>query len=550
MSFFSRLAAAALLAANIACAHAGDGGQGGVLVKAPAGKVRGVAEEGVQAFKGIPYAAAPVGNRRWKPPAPAEQWEGAFDAGAFGPACMQYRANKDSIYDENVSAYSEDCLSLNIWKPKDAQNAPVFVWIHGGALRSGASGVSMYDGAAFAKRGVIFVSINYRLGILGYLAHPELSAESPDGVSGNYGLLDQIAALEWVQRNIGAFGGDPDNVTIAGESAGALSVMYLMASPPARGLFDKAVAQSAYMISTPSLKEQRYGMPAAEAVGLYVADKLEAEDIAALREMDAFSLTKKSLKTGYAAWGTVDGVVLSDELVNMFDRGEQAPVPILAGFNSGEIRSLRALLPKPPKNADAYEAEIRARYGELAEAFLKQYPPKNIEESMLATTRDAMYGWTAERLVRKQTEIGAEGYLYIFDHGYPAANEMGLHAFHASEIPYALGTIDKATPNWPDIPDTDREQEMSDAMVGYWTSFARDGEPSAQGYPSWRPYSSDEAYMYFADAPEGRATHLLPGMFELHEEVMCRRRAAGDIPWTWNVGVASPPLPPQAPGCR
>jgi para-nitrobenzyl esterase len=326
--------------------------------------------------------------------------------------------------------------------------------------------------------------------------------------------------------------------------------MYLMASPPARGLFDKAVAQSAYMISTPSLKEQRYGMPAAEAVGLYVADKLEAEDIAALREMDAFSLTKKSLKTGYAAWGTVDGVVLSDELVNVFDRGEQAPVPILAGFNSGEIRSLRALLPKPPKNADAYEAEIRARYGELAEAFLKQYPPKNIEESMLATTRDAMYGWTAERLVRKQTEIGAEGYLYIFDHGYPAANEMGLHAFHASEIPYALGTIDKATPNWPDIPDTAVERKLSDAMVGYWTSFARDGEPSAQGYPAWRPYSSDEAYMYFADAPEGRATHLLPGMFELHEEVMCRRRAAGDIPWTWNVGVASPPLPPQAPGCR
>lgn len=543
------LRAAALLAAAILMqtVMAGAKEPGGPLVEAPAGPIRGVQSGGLQIFKGIPFAAAPVGELRWKPPVAAPVFEREFDASKFGPACMQHRADQTSIYAENLKEVSEDCLSLNIWRRKDAKDAPVFVWIYGGSLRSGANSLSMYDGAVLAERGVIVVSINYRLGILGYMAHPELSAESPDGVSGNYGLLDQIEALKWIKKNIASFGGDPDNVTIAGESAGALSVMYLMASPPAQGLFHKAIAQSAYMISTPALKEARYGFPSAEAIGAYVADKLGAANIAALREMDAAALVKKSLEAGYIAWGTVDGAVLPDELVTIFDRGEQAPVPVLAGFNSGEIRSLRVLLPKAPANAKDYETAIRAGYGDLAEKVLARYPSSHIDESMLATTRDAMYGWTAERLVRKQTEAGAEGYLYLFDHGYPAADKAGLHAFHASEIPYVFGTIGKTAPTWPKIPNTAREKRLSDAMAGYWSSFARDGAPRAAGEHDWKPYSADKAYMYFADAPEGRATHLLPGMYELHEEVMCRRRAA-DIPWTWNVGVASPPLPPQPQG--
>lgn len=547
MSYMLR-AAALLVAAILTQTNAGAAKKPeGPLVEAPAGPIRGVEDGGLEVYKGIPFAAAPVGDLRWRPPVPAPVFESEFDAGEFGPACMQYRADPASIYAENLKKVSEDCLSLNIWRPKDAKDAPVFVWIYGGSLRSGANSLSMYDGAALAARGVIVVSINYRLGVLGYMAHPELSAESPEGVSGNYGLLDQIEALRWIQKNIAAFGGDPDNVTVAGESAGALSVMYLMASPLARGLFHKAIAQSAYMISTPALKEARYGFPSAEAIGAYVAGKLGAENIAAMREMDAAALVKKSLEAGYIAWGTVDGAVLPDELVNVFDRGEQAPVPILAGFTSGEIRSLRVLLPKAPKNAEEYETAIRGGYGDLAGAFLQRYPASNIDESMLAATRDAMYGWTSERLVRKQIEAGAEGYLYLFDHGYPAADKAGLHAFHASEIPYMFGAIGNTTPTWPEIPDTPRERRLSDAMVGYWSSFAKDGAPRAKGEHDWKPYSVDKAYMYFADAPEGRATHLLPGMFELHEEVMCRRRAA-DVAWTWNVGVASPPLPPQPPG--
>jgi para-nitrobenzyl esterase len=534
---------AAILRVPLATAEERD-----VIVNAPAGMLRGVERDGLEIFKGVRYSLPPVGDLRWKPPVPAPRLEGIVDARKFGPACVQMRTDPNSIYAESLELVSEDCLFLNIWKPKDAKNAPVFVWIHGGALLTGTSSLEMYGGAALAERGLVVVSINYRLGVLGYLAHPQLSAESPQGVSGNYGLLDQIAALEWVRENIESFGGNPNNVTIAGESAGALSVMYLMASPKARGLFHKAIAQSAYMVSTPALKEPRFGMPAAEQAGAYIANVLGAKDIAALREIDVRVLVRRSADAGFVPWGVVDGVVLPDELVNVFDRGEQAPVPIVAGFNSGEIRSLRMLLPKPPANRKQYEAAIRKGYGALAAEFLKLYPSDAIEESMLATTRDAMYGWTSERLVRAQTRVAAQGYLYYFDHGYPAADEAGLHAFHASEIPYVFGTLDRTTPNWPKIPNTPAEKRLSDAMLDYWSSFARDGVPRAAGGPEWRPYSADASYMKFSAAPEAAADPL-PGMFELHEEVMRGRRAA-NIGWNWNVGVAAPPLPSREPERR
>jgi para-nitrobenzyl esterase len=543
----SMLRAGAVLAA-ILCVQSAVAEERDVIVNAPVGMFKGVERDGLEIFKGVRYALPPVGDLRWKPPVPAPRFEGVIDARKFGPACVQLRADPNSIYAEPLDLVSEDCLLLNIWKPKDAKDAPVFVWIHGGALRTGASSLEMYDGEALARRGLVVVSINYRLGVLGYLAHPQLSAESPQGVSGNYGLLDQIAALEWVRENIESFGGNPKNVTIAGESAGALSVMYLMASPKARGLFHKAIAQSAYMVSTPALKEPRFGMPAAEQAGVYIANMLGAKDIAALRAMDVRVLARRANDVGFVPWGVVDGVVLPDEIVNVFDRGEQARVPIIAGFNSGEIRSLRVLLPKPPANEKQYEAAIRKGYRDLADAFLALYPGDEIEESMLATTRDAMYGWTSERLVRAQTNVGARGYLYYFDHGYPAADEAGLHAFHASEIPYVFGTLDRTTPTWPKIPDTPVEKRMSEAMLNYWSSFARDGVPTAAGEPEWRPYSADESYMKFSAVPEA-ATDPLPGMFELHEEVMRRRRVA-NIGWNWNVGVAAPPLPSKVPERR
>ena len=547
MSVHTAVSALAAFAA-IGCAHV-PVAQAQPVVEAPAGALRGEALDGVNAFLGIPYAAPPVGWRRWRAPAEAESWSGVRDATAFGPACHQPTARGTSIYAAaEPPTMSEDCLFLNVWAPENAEGLPVFVWIHGGALTTGSSSEAMYDGRLMASEGAVVVSINYRLGVLGYLAHPELSAESRQNISGNYGLQDQIAALRWVEENISAFGGNPDNVTIAGESAGALSVMYLMASPEARGLFDRAVAQSAYMISTPELRSSRHGDFAGEAVGLYVQTQLGRANIADLRAMDAQELTVAAAGAGYAPWGTIDGVFLTEQLVTTFDRGEQAPVPLLAGFNQGEIRSLRMLAAPPSADAATYEAEIRSRYGEFADEFLRLYPSSDIAESVLATPRDGLYGWTAERLMRRQTALGQEAYLYFFDHGYPAADEGGYHAFHAAEIPYVFGTPDRTPPRWPAIPDTETEASLSAAMRAYWLSFARDGVPSAPGQPAWPAYGEARSYMAFEDGPVVRE-RLMPGMFELHEAVVCRRRVAGGIPWNWNFGLMSPPLPPAAPAC-
>lgn len=543
-----RTAALMAAVATLGCAHASST-QAQPVVDAPAGVVRGETLDGVNAFLGIPYAEPPVGWRRWRTPAALDRWSGTRDATAFGPACHQPTARGTSIYAAaEAPEMSEDCLSLNIWAPENAGNLPVFVWIHGGALTTGASNEAVYDGQLLASEGAVVVSINYRLGVLGYLAHPELSDESSQNVSGNYGLQDQIAALRWVEENISAFGGNPENVTIAGESAGALSVMYLMASPEARGLFDRAIAQSGYMISTPELRSSRHGDFPAETVGLYVQTQLGRANIADLRGMDPQELTVAAAGAGYAPWGTVDGVFLTEQLVTIFDRGEQAPVPLLAGFNQGEIRSLRILAAPPSADAATYEAEIRARYGEFADEFLRLYPPSDIAESVLATPRDGLYGWTAERMMRRQTALGQNAYLYFFDHGYPAANEGGYHAFHAAEIPYVFGTLDRTPPRWPAIPNTDEEASLSAAMRSYWLSFARDGAPTAPGQPAWPAYGEARSYMAFEEGPVARE-RLMPGMYELHEAVVCRRRVAGGIPWNWNFGLMSPPLPSATSAC-
>lgn len=518
-------------------------------VDTPAGKLMGVSAGVVHSFKGIPYALPPTGAMRWKAPLPMPKWKGVRDAREFGAACIQPRGKPDSIYFWSLPKTSEDCLYLNVWAPANARNAPVFFWIHGGALSGGSGSEPLYDGTKLAERGVVVVTINYRLGPLGFLVHPALSAESRRKISGNYGLLDQIEALNWVKRNISAFGGDPASVTIAGESAGGLSVMYLMAAPGAQGLFHKAVLQSSYMVSAQELRTATHDAYSGEAIGMWLAGKLGAGDLAGLRSMDAQQLTDVAATNGFFPFFVIDGRVLPRQVVDVFDRGAQAKVPVLAGFNSGEIRSLRALAPPVPADAATYEKEIRARYADMADAFLRLYPAGNLQESIWATTRDSLYGWTAERLVRKQTALGVPSYLYLFDHGYPAADEKGLHAFHAAELPYVFGTADRAPPNWPKVPATDVETALSSAMLDYWASFARTGVPAAAGQPQWPPYGTERAYLSFEDAPRSKS-RLMPGMYEFNEQVVCRRRAAGGIPWHWNVGLASPPLPPEAAKCR
>lgn len=521
----------------------------GPIVSTPAGALEGRREGALRVFKGIPYASPPVAEARWRPPTSLPRWSGRREALQFGPACTQPTPRDTGIYANDLRPTSEDCLTLNIWAPADAFRAPVFVWIHGGALLGGSSKESLYDGTQLAAHGIVVVSINYRLGVLGFLAHPELSVESPLGVSGNYGLLDQIEALRWIKRNIGAFGGDPSKVTIAGESAGGLSVMYLMAAPDARGLFSKAIAQSAYMISTPELKQGRFGAPAAEQAGANLAAALHAPNIAALRAMDPQALTDAAAAAYFAPFGVIDGHVLPRQLVDVFDRGEQAHVPMLAGFNSGEIRSLTFLAPPSPATPAEYERIIRERYGDLADEFLRLYPSSNMRESILATTRDALYGWTAQRLAVKQAALGLPSYLYLFDHDYPSADAAGLKGFHGSELPFVFGTLAQTPPHWPKIPATDSEAALSAAMLGYWSSFVLNAQPRAASEPDWPPIGSTGAYMDFTDAPHP-SVDLFPGMYALHEKAVCRRRASGDLAWNWNVGVISPRLPADDARCR
>lgn len=519
------------------------------LVRAPAGTVRGSAIDGERVFKGIPFAAPPVGKLRWAAPVPLAAWPGVRDATRFGAACMQVPYPAGSIYAEDFPAMSEDCLTLNVWAPANARKAPVFLWIHGGSLQRGSSQQTMFDGTALAKRGIVVVSVNYRLGVFGFLAHPDLTAESPQRVSGNYGLLDQIAALRWVKGNIASFGGDAAKVTIAGESAGGVSVVDLLASPLARGLFARAIAESAGMGSIPELKREAYGRPSAQESGVRFAAATGAKGIADLRAMDPATLMTAALKNGFEPSATVDGRVLTRQIIDTFDRGEQARVPVLTGFNSGEVRTLRRVLPPPPADAAQYEAAIRSRYGELADRFLSLYPATDIDESMLAAVRDALFGWTSQRLVKSQTALGVPAYLYFFDHSYPAAEQDGKHGFHESEVPFVFGTIDRTTPAWPQVPNTPEEWKLSNAMTDYWAGFVKTGQPVAAGQPAWPAYGRGAAYLRFTDAPRS-AANLLADRFRLIEEVVCRRHAAGNVPWGANFGVASPPLPAPAGRCR
>lgn len=517
------------------------------VVDMPAGVVSGSREGDASVFRAIPYAAPPIGERRWRPPAPMPRWNGVRPAEKAGVACMQ-PAMAAGPYNRGQQAMNEDCLTLDITAPANARKAPVMVWIHGGTLIWGTAHSRMYDGQAFARRGVILVSINYRLGVLGYLAHPELSAESADNVSGNYGLLDQIAALQWVRDNIASFGGDANNVTIFGESAGALSVEYLLASPPARGLFDRAIVQSGYLFTMPELRSARYEEFSAEAIGSRLGAKLAAPKVADLRAMDARKLVDGAATAGYAPFGTIDGKILPRQLVDTFDRGEQAAVPLLAGFTSGEVRGLRFLLPPLPDSPDAYAKDIRARYGDLAETYLRLYPPADLEQTQLAASRDVVFGWASERLVRKQAAIGQPSYLYYFDHDYPAAAAADLTAFHASEVPFVFGTLDGLPAWWPAIPDTAEHRGVSDAMLDYWTSFARIGRPTARNGPDWEAFASNRAAMTFGKAPV-LSRQFMPGMYDLHEQVMCRRRQDGAQSWNWRSGSLAPVLPASTAAC-
>lgn len=506
------------------------------------GVLQGVSGDGVLSFKGIPYAEPPTGTQRWRPPVPARPWQGVRETKNFGPSCLQPPPVPTSLYYGVMAPMAEDCLSLNVWAPAGAKGLPVMVWIHGGALVGGSSSEPLYDGTRIAQKGVIVVSINYRLGLLGFLAHPALSAEQPDQLSGNYGLLDQIEALRWVRDNIASFGGDPARVTIAGESAGGLSAIALMASPKANGLFRAAIVQSGYMPSYRALREETLGLHSAEAMGAALGKLAGVSDAASLRAADLVTLFKAGLATGWAPEPVIDGSVLTRQLADTFAKGEQAKVAVLAGFNEGEIRSLPFLVPKNiPATKAEYQADIQARFGDGAAAYLAHYPGDDPKEDAAASIRDGLYGWAAQNIVRQQAAAGQAAYLYYFRHSTPAQRERKLAAFHASELPYMFGQVgpDAALgPNWPKPPPGEDEARLSAAMMGYWLSFIRDGVPQAGGEVAWPRYRTGEAgYLEIGERPAvGRG--LLAGPFAHADALVESRRRQGRA-WRLDIGFAA-----------
>ena len=527
--------------------------EAGPVVRIESGLIRGTRSiEGVVAYKGVPYAAPPVGELRWKPPQSAPGWRGVRPATEFGSACLQFPTPPESFYTVDQPWMSEDCLFLNIWVPVGAKNLPVMVWIHGGALIWGAGSDPWYDGARLARRDVVVVTFNYRLGVFGYFSHPELSAESPHGASGNYGTLDQIAVLQWVKRNIASVGGDPARVTVFGESAGALSVAHLMASPLATGLFQGAIAQSVYLPAMPELRSSRFGLASAEAVGAELGRLADAPTLAELRAMPAPVLQDASIGLYSRIGGTtavVDHWVQPAQIFETFDRGRQATVPFIAGFNSGEQRALDAgTLPPFPADAAAYEDRVRLAYADLAPEFLRLYPANTVVDSSYAAVRDAYYGWAVEKLLRAHGRVCPTTWMYYFDHAYPPAAARGLGAFHASDILFTFGNIGPDAvlpPNWPSPCDSPADIAMADTLMDHWVAFARTGCPASEGHPAWPFFDPDrQAYLLFQDGEASSGQRPMAGMFELQDAYMTRLGVAGRS-WTWeNIGTAATPIDP------
>lgn len=421
------------------------------------GVLEGRETDGVRRFLNIPYAEGPVGALRWKAPRPAPGWQGVRMATQMGPICAQWRPPTDT------RPMSEDCLSLNIWAPDSAGKAlPVMVWIHGGGFIGGSNSQPAYDGAVLAGKQVVVVTVNYRLGPLGFMAHPGLTAEAPYGASGNYGILDLVEALNWVRGNIAAFGGDPDNVTLFGQSAGSTAISILQASPLAKGLFHRAIAQSTSQFDPDGGLIGRQDMRGAEQYGQAFGRKLGAETIEALRALPAEALTGELT----FFWPTErDGYVLPDLVYTVFEDGRQHDVPLLLGSTADEGATIRKeWVYRTPEQAAAYDR----LYGTLA-------------DPVRQSATDAIQ-WQMRTWARLQGRTGRHpAWLYFFDQPWPGQPELG--AFHSSDVEFTFGMLDVRDQPWREA-----DRRLSTLMMDYWVRFARHGDPNGPSLPAWPAY--------------------------------------------------------------
>ena len=507
LSMSAALAAAAVLVSLPAVAEIRE-------VEVTGGRLAGVSANGIVSFKGIPFAAPPVGALRWKAPQPVKTWTGVKQASTFGASCMQ---------DPNVAKFfgtsaplSDDCLYLNVWTPaKTASDSlPVMVWIYGGGFAGGMTSIPAYDGTHFAEKGVVLVSVAYRLGAFGFLAHPELSRES-DG-SGNYGLEDMIAGLRWVKANVAKFGGDPSRVTIFGESAGGIAVSMLAASPKAKGLFQGAISESGGNFGSARFADEGglnvTPLKAAEAAGQKFLAKLGANDIKAARALDADKVQAAvgpELLGGF--WPVFDGNVLPGDQYELYQAGRFNDTPVLIGTNSDE----GALFAQPGMTPALFEKQIRAGYGSHADAILVAYPHSTDAESAKAGKdifRDTAFAWPTWAWAMLQSQKGkGKAYVYYFDHRTPQSPNG---ATHGSEIVYVFKTLNGPSPGVFGLSaPRPADLEMSDLINNYWVNFAKNTDPNAPSLPKWPAFSASAQNVMFFDA--NSSARRVPNMEQL-----------------------------------
>ncbi len=499
---FNRLTGSVLVAALLGAAAL----QAAPTVRTAGGVVEGAlsADGKVGAFKGIPYAAPPVGPLRWKPPQPVQPWTGVRPAVDFGPRAMQGRVFDDMIFRD--AGPSEDCLYLNVWAPAPPRppKLPVMVWIHGGGFAAGAASEPRQDGGRLAMKGIIVVSVNYRLGVFGFLALPGLARESEHRASGNYGLLDQVAALRWVRANIAAFGGDPDNVTIFGESAGSMSVSALMASPRARGLFQRAIGESGSLID---LGESLPTRAQAEAKDLkFVQEAFGTVEPDVLRARPARDILEAAAKLPWWHFAPdVDGDFLPADGREIYGAGRQSHVPLLAGWNQDE-GSYHGFFGDDPPTLANYRAQMKARFGAAADAWLQHYPATSDAEARIAARDlegDKFIAYSTWAWIERHLRTSGEPvYRYEFDQALPlppdAPQGAEAAAPHAADIEFVFLALDSRRLPW-----RPGDRATAELLASYWTNFAKTGNPNGPGLPPWPAYSARSGYpvMHLQAAP-------------------------------------------------
>ncbi len=480
-------------------------------VEVTGGTVEGIEQDGIFSFKGIPFAAPPVGDLRWRSPQPVIPWEGVRKAEAYAPAPMQDTGPLTQLGAKPI--ISEDCLYLNVWTgaKKTYENRPVMVWIYGGGFSGGTTSFPTFDGSNLARKGVVLVSTAYRVGPMGFLAHPELSGEGGGG-SGTYGIQDQIAGLKWVQENIARFGGDPSNVTIFGESAGGISVGMLAASSKAGGLFHRALSESGGAVA-PS----RGSLKTAEEQGQAFLKGLGAEDIAAARTLSAETIQQEVREAGASFWPVADGITIAEDPYRLLEAGEFNDTPVLAGTNSHEGRMFRS----QETTSAAFEKLIRETYPEGAEEILKVYPHATDTEATRAAQdiqRDTIFAWPTWAWAKLQTRNGKnKAFVYYYDHR-TATSPDG--ADHAAEVSYVFGNLGGFGGS-----DGPEDRVLSDLIISYWVNFATNGDPNGPGLPEWPAFDEQMQKTMVFDKTPGARPHPDRDKLEALDAYYARVRA-------------------------